>query len=737
MTDTIQERPEIIEQQERGKQETCSLAVKGLDCATCAEKVEKALMRRRGVLGVTIYLGAERVDVQFDPSAINRKAIVGVLNGLGIHVAAEKGAPAHGHEHGEKGSRRFELLRIAGVLFLVLLGLAGVGEGFLQEGKGLIHLWDIAALLIGGYPLLRHALIDLKEKSITADVFMALGVVSATAIGEFRSAAVISLFMLIAEILDSLTMDRSRSAIRELVSMAPKTARVKRGDAEREIPAEEVQKGDIVIVKPGEKIPVEGIVVSGSSFVNQAPITGESLPVEKKEGESVYAATINQHGILFVKVTHTGEDTTYARIIKLVEEAESSKAQVQKVADKFAAYFTPAILVVAVLTLLLTGKLTNAIAVLVVACPCTVAIATPLAVVAGMGRAAKRGIIIKGGRYLEALAKVDTLVMDKTGTLTVGDPVVTDIKGFSGHSDEEIIAFTAGTERYSEHPLARAIMKKALEMGIKIPEPDQCCVLPGMGIEAVVKDTSILLGSRELLLNKSIHLSAEVERYIAGREEEGKTVLLLARNGTGGPAGCDGPDGRNGWNGHNEMIIGVISVSDIVREGTAEALAELREMGFHEPVMLTGDNQRTARAIAAPLGIREVMSRLLPEDKVRKIKELVAGGRQVLMVGDGINDAPALAQAHVGVAMGAVGSDAAIEASDVALMRDEWKQIPEAIRIGRSTFAVIRQNIALGILFNVVGIALASAGILSPVGAAVAHIMPDILVFLNSSRLLK
>ncbi|MBZ0155197.1 MAG: cation-translocating P-type ATPase [Alphaproteobacteria bacterium] len=729
MIDTTEEHPEIIGRKERGKQETCSLAVKGLDCATCAEKVQRALMHHRGVLGVTIYLGTERVDVQFDPSVINKKAIIGTLNELGIKVAAERGA--HEHDHGGGASRRFELLRIAGVLFLVLLGLAGVGRGFLQERGGLIHIWDIAAILIGGYPLLRHAFIDLKEKAITADVFMALGVVSATAIGEFRSAAVISLFMLIAEFLDSFTMDRSRSAIRDLVGMAPKTARVKRGETEVEIPVEEVKKGDIVLVKPGEKIPVEGIIVSGSSFVNQAPITGESLPVEKKEGESVYAATINQHGILFVKVTHTGEDTTYARIIKLVEEAESSKAQVQKVADKFAAYFTPAILVVAVLTLLLTGKLTNAIAVLVVACPCTVAIATPLAVVAGMGKAAKRGIIIKGGRYLEALAKVDTLVMDKTGTLTIGDPVVTDIKGFSGHSDEEIIAFTAGTERYSEHPLARAIMKKALEIGIKIPEPDQCCMLPGMGIEAVVQGSNVLFGSRELLLNKSIHLSAEVEKYIAEREEEGKTVLLLAQ------AGSNGRNGSVGSNGHNGMIIGVISVADIVREGTAEAIAELREMGFHEPVMLTGDNQRTAHSIAATLGIEKVMFRLLPEDKVKKIKELVAGGRQVLMVGDGINDAPALAQAHVGVAMGAVGSDAAIEASDVALMRDEWKQIPEAIRIGRSTFSVIRQNIALGILFNVVGIALASVGILSPVGAAVAHIMPDVLVFLNSSRLLK
>ncbi|HCC69477.1 MAG TPA: hypothetical protein DEP99_06310 [Nitrospiraceae bacterium] len=631
---------------------TLSLTVKGLDCAACAGKIEK-----------------------------------------------------------EKGKWTVDLLRIGFVFLLIVLSLTGIAERLSP-----IDIFSIVAIVVGGYPLIKHAYIDLRNKAITANVFMALGVVAATAIGEFRSAAIIALFMLIAEFLESFTIEKARKAIKDLIEMAPKTARVKRGDIEVEIPVEDVKKGDIAVVKPGEKIPVEGVIVSGKGSVNQAPITGESMPIEKKEGDVVYAATINQLGVLFIKVTRTGQDTTYARIIKLVEEAEASKAPVQKVADKFAAYFTPAILVISVLTFLITWEITNAIAVIVVACPCTIAIATPLAVVASMGKAAKDGIIVKGGRYLEALAKVDTIVMDKTGTVTMGDPVVTDIKGFAEHDDKEIISCAAAVERYSEHPLAKAIIKKAAGIGAAVPEPDEYRVVPGMGIEATVNGKRIILGNRDMLRNKNILPSKGVEKYILEKEEEGKTALLLS---------------------HDGIVCGVICVADIIREGSIEAVASLKRLGFDEPIMLTGDNPRTANAIASALGIKNVMAQLLPEDKVNKIKELTAEGRRVLMVGDGINDAPALAQAHVGIAMGAVGSAAAIEASNVALMRDEWKQVPEAVMIGRKTFSIIKQNLAVGIIFNVVGVYLASIGILSPAMAAVAHVIPDVLVFLNSSRLLK
>ena len=692
---------------------TLILTVKGLDCAACAEKIEKALMRHKGIHGITVYLGAERADVQFEPSLIKEKSIIDTISGLGYKVFTGK-EEVSGKSFREmffRGEWTFDLLRIGFVFLLLAFSFTGITKSITA-----IDLFSILAVIIGGYPLIRHAFIDLKNRAVTADVFMALGVVAATAIGEFRSAAIIAFFMLISEFIDSFTMEKSRKAIKDLIDMAPKIARIKRGDAEVEIPVEEVKKGDIAVIKPGEKIPVEGVIISGKSSVNQAPITGESLPVEKKEGDVVFAATLNNLGVLFIKVTHTGQDTTYARIIKLVEEAEASKAPVQRIADKFAAYFTPAILAIAIITFLITWKITNAIAVVVVACPCTVAIATPLAVVASMGRAAKKGIIIKGGRYLEALAKVDTIVMDKTGTVTIGDPVVTDIKGFEGCDEDVIISYAAGVERYSEHPLAKAIIKKALDAKIEIPEPEEYKVIPGMGIEAVLTGSKIMLGSREMLRNSNITLSGDAEKYIHNREEEGKTALLLS---------------------HDGVICGVICVADIIREGSIEAISSLKKLGFDEPIMLTGDNPRTANAIASALGIKNVFAQLLPEDKVNKIKELASKGRRVLMVGDGINDAPALAQAHVGIAMGAVGSDAAIEASDVALMRDEWNQIPEAVMIGRKTFSIIKQNLAVGIIFNLVGISLASTGILSPAMAAVAHVMPDVLVFLNSSRLLK
>jgi Cu+-exporting ATPase len=708
------DNPMISDKNAENAQLLC-LYVGGLDCVACAEKMERTLSREAGVKSVAVYLSTKKIEISFSPSEITKKRILNVISGLGFEVPEEYAGPLKTRWRKLSGSRgwAYELSRICVVFLFIVLSYVLKREMFFGINA---DLFAILAVIIGGYPLIRHAITDLREKSITADVFMAIGVVAAAAIREFRSASIIALFMLVSELLESFTMEKARGSIRELIKMAPKTARVKRGDEEVELPVDKVVCGDVAVIRPGEQIPVEGIIVSGKSAVNQSPITGESLPVEKKEGDQVYAATINHLGILFVRVTHTGSDTAYSRIIRLAEEAESAKSRVQKVADRFASYFTPAILVVSVMAFLLTWKITNAIAVLVVACPCTVAIATPLAMVASIGKAARKGIVVKGGLYLEALAKVDTVVMDKTGTLTVGDPVVTDIRGFCGFSDEKVIEYTAAAERYSEHPLARAIIRKASEMQIDIPEPDNCSIVPGMGIEACANGTAILFGSRSIMVNKNVLIADEIESYVREREEEGKTVLLLA---------------------HDNSVCGAVSIVDVIREGTIEAIEALKKLGLGEPVMLTGDNERTARVVAESLGIRKVMAQLLPEDKVKKIKELTSQGRHVLMIGDGINDAPALAQAHVGIVMGAAGSGAAIEASDIALMRDEWEQVPEAVRIGRNTLKVIKQNLAAGILFNIIGITLASTGILSPAAAAMAHVMPDVLVFLNSSRLLK
>ena len=576
---------------------------------------------------------------------------------------------------------------------------------------------DIAGLLaalFGGLPLFRRAYLDLKSRKITAEVAMTIGMIAALSIGEFLSAAVIAFFMLIAEFLNEFTFSEGRSAIRGLIEISPKKAVVKRNDVEVEVDISEVKQGDIVIVKSGERIPVDGIVVAGQASINQAQITGESMPVEKDVGDEVFTGTINELGLIQVKTTKIGTDTTLARIIKLVEDAERSKAPIQKVADRFATYFVPLVLAVAFLTFIVTKNIISSIAVVVVACPCAVALATPLAVVASVGKAAKRGIIIKGGIYLEELGRIDTVVMDKTGTLTIGKPRVTDIKGFDDHDERELLTIAAIAEKHSEHPLANSILDTAKDYGIEIPEHQECQVIRGKGVIAICNDQTLILGNRELLKDSDIDIPTQIESYMLHEEENGKTAMLVA---------------------HDGKVCGVISVSDTLREDAVHALKELNDRGVRL-IMLTGDNPRTAQAVAKKAGISEVFAGMLPEGKVDVVRKLVKEGKKVVMVGDGINDAPALAQASVGIAMGAAGTDAAIEAADVALMTDDLTKIPEAIKIGDQAFKVIKQNIAASIIFNIVGVTLASMGLLSPTMAAVAHALPDFILFLNSSRLI-
>ncbi|MBI3354302.1 MAG: cadmium-translocating P-type ATPase [Nitrospirae bacterium] len=682
---------------------TCELNIAGMDCASCAGKIEKGLKSINGVKDVSVNFGAGKAKVSFNPASVNLEKIKKGIESLGYKVKE--------NEKDEGNKETLDIIRMAVVGILILIGWSGILSPLIRY-----DIASIIAALIGGYPLVKKAFIDLKTKTITADVFMALGVVAAAIIGEFLSSAVIAFFMLIAEYLDKLTMDKARRALYELIKLSPKSARIVKDGREIEIAIEEIKKGDVVIVRPGERIPVDGRIVEGSSFVNQATITGESMPVEKGSGDEVYSATINDAGLLKIKAIHAGADTTLAKIIHLVEEAESAKAPVQRIADKFAAYFTPAILLIAGLTFLISGNFIYAIAVIVVACPCTVAIATPLAIVAGTGKAARKGIIIKGGIYLEALAKIDTVVMDKTGTITIGEPRITDIKAFAEHNEDEILTMAAAVERYSEHPLSKAIIKKAEDEGIHIPEPQDFQIIPGQGVMARYNGTSVLLGSRELLKGGKVTLTAEIEAYMKAREEEGKTALLIS---------------------HDSEVCGVIAVSDVVRKESIEAIKEIKDAGIKNIIMLTGDNWRTARAIAGQVGIDNVEAELMPEDKVKKVQELLSKGRKVAMVGDGINDAPALAMADVGIAMGVAGTDVAIEAADVALMRDDWRQIPEAIRIGRKTFGVIKQNLAIGIVFNIIGVSLAATGVLTPMMAAVAHVLPDVIVFANSARVIR
>jgi len=610
-----------------------------------------------------------------------------------------------------EGDRRLDIFRLTFIAIAIVLSWLGIWRLFFPY-----DYVALTAVMIGGLPIFKAAYTALRSKSVTMEVAMSVGIVASLLVGEFLAATVITFFTLAAEFIDEFTIRKARAAIRELIEFAPKNAAVRRNGEEVELPVDEIMRGDTVIVRPGEKIAVDGKVTRGSATINQAPITGESIPVEKNIGDLVFAGTINQAGLLEVDVARVGKDTTLGRIVRLVEEVERTKSPVQKFADRFASRFVPIVLLLAFLTFILTRNITSAIAVMVVACPCAIAMATPLAVVASVGRAARKGIIIKGGIYLEKLIQVDTIVLDKTGTLTLGEPRVIDVKRFGACSEEEIVTYAAVAEKHSQHPFARAIMRKADEYKPKVPDHKECEIIAGKGVVCDYNESRVIVGSRELLHEKGIAIPKEAEEYMSRREMEGKTSVMIA---------------------HDEELCGVICLGDILRRDVAQAVADLKKLGLDKMLMLTGDNPRTAATIASQVGITEVKAGLMPDEKVERIRELTKEGRKILMVGDGVNDAPALAQADVGVAMGVAGTDVAIEVADVVLMTDDFGNLTEAIKVSRKTFNIIRQNIFASILFNVVGIALASTGVISPSMAAVAHVLPDFILFTNSFRLIR
>jgi len=687
--------------------------VEDLCCADCPVSIQKALASVVGIKELKVLPTSEKLLVTYDATRLNLDEIVRRIETLGYRVKDEK------HEQGLSGrglSQMVPFVFVSTIAILVILEIA-------LERLGLLELAEIptpiliAATLVGGFPIFREALEGLRSRQVTADLLMSVAIGAAVSIREFSAALLIVFFMSIAHFLERFTVRKSREAIDELIKLVPKTARVRRGGSEVEIDADELMIGDLVIVRPGERIPADGVILKGRSSVDQAPITGESIPTEKDEGDTVFAGTINQLGVLEFNVNRIGRDTTLGRIISLVEEAEASKAPIQKFADRYSSYYLPVVLLASVITFALTRVPTHAIAVLVVACPCAIALATPLSVVASVGSSAKRGVLIKGGLFLENLARVDTVIVDKTGTLTLGKPQVTDVIRYSGVTESELIGLAASAETYSEHPLASAVLEYAKSRGIQIEPVSEFVANPGKGITCRLKGKRVIVGNMELLDSENVQFEKDtvVER-LRELEKQGKTVLLV---------------------GLDSNLVGMIAVADVIRGEVASALTELKRMGIREFVLLTGDNERVAAAVAKSLGISVFKANLLPEDKIAEVQRLQAQGRKVAMIGDGVNDAPALAQADVGIAMGVTGSDVALEAAPLALMRDDWTQIPIVVRIARRTVRTIRQNVAFGILFNVAGVLLASVGILTPILAAAAQSLPDVVVFLNSSRLLR
>ena len=695
---------------------TIELKVKGLCCADCVANVEKTLKNTIGVENLKILMASEKAIVNYDELKTAPDKLIEKIEGLGYKVSIPTIVIT------ERPAKKKNLARILRLTFITIISIVALSEillgylGILKRGIQFIPLpLILSAIFLGGYPIFKKAFLGVLNRQINVDLVMSLGIIGASLIGEFTASMLVAFFMNLAHYLEDFIVTKSRKAIKELLKIAPACARVKLDEKEMEVSISEIRHGDIVVVRPGEKIAVDGIVKSGQSSVNQASITGESIPVEKMPGDEVFAGTLNESGYLEIDTRKVGEETTLGKIIKLVEEAEANKAPIQRFADRFATYFLPSALTFAFLTYLISGKAIYAVAVLVAACPCAVGLATPLSVIASVGSGAKRGLLIKGGLYLEALAKVDCVVMDKTGTVTFGKPQVTEIVSLNNLSLQEILGLAASVERYSEHPLASAILEEAKTRGIEIAEPEGFEYLIGKGISGNVRGKVIALGNQRFLDEKGITISQYARMKAQELEEKGNTALFLSVD---------------------SEASGIIAVSDVIREEVPRAIEELKKLGIKKLVLLTGDNERVASAISRSIGITEYRANLLPQGKLKIVKSLQDDGHKVCMIGDGVNDAPALTQADVGIAMGVAGTDVAIEAAHVALMRDDWSQIPQAIKVGRRTYRIIRQGIALSITWDIITMGLASVGILSPVLAAAFEELPTLAVAANASRLL-
>lgn len=592
------------------------------------------------------------------------------------------------------------------ILFVIVVG-EWLGL-FQQLTEGVPFLVGLVLVVFAGWPIFRNVVRAALHRQVISHTLMTLGVLAALVVGEWTTALVIVFFMRVGEYVEHFTTEGARRAVKDLTALTPQTARVEREGSEQEVSIFEVQSGDAVVVRPGEKIPVDGEVISGQATLDQSVITGESMPVEVAAGSQVFAATIARLGSLRIRTTRVGADTTFGRVVKMVEEAEANRAGVQRFADKFSAYFLPVVATIAALTYIIGHDPLATAAVLVVACSCSVALATPIAMLASIGAGAKHGLLIKGGKYLELLARADVVLLDKTGTLTLGKPQVTDIVSLNGMERSEILQMAASAERFSEHPLAEAVRLAARQQNIPEIEPQYFESLPGKGVRAQVAEHRIAVGNRHMIPEAaSLPISVEFER-------QGKSLLYLSQD---------------------DELIGVIAAADTLRSEVPEALAKLRELGIQRIELLTGDNERTAAALADKIGV-VFRSGLLPEDKIAIVKAYQAQGHTVVMVGDGVNDAPALAQANVGIAMGAAGTDIAIEAAHIALMREDWGLIPEVLQIARRTMGVVKMNLGFTAVYNVVGITLAALGLLPPGIAAAAQSLPDIGILANSSRLI-
>lgn len=698
--------------------------VEGFSCANCAGKFEKNVKELPGVQDAKVNFGASKIDV-YGTVTVEQLEQAGAFENLKVFpekLANPRSRTANIEEEKIPFYKKHPTL-----MFASLLIVFGYVSLFVNgEDNVVTVLLFISSIVTGGHALFKVGLQNLVKLDFDMKTLMTVAVIGAAIVGEWAEAAVVVILFAISEALERFSMDRARESIRSLMDLAPKDALIRRNGREIQVPVEDIMIGDKMIVKPGQKIAMDGIVVKGHSAVNQAPITGESVPVAKTVDDEVFAGTLNGEGLLEVKVTKIAEDTTISRIIHLIEEAQGERAPAQKFVDQFAKYYTPIIMVIALIVAIIPplffgGGWGNwayqGLAVLVVGCPCALVISTPISIVSAIGNAAHKGVLIKGGIHLEQLGTIKAIAFDKTGTLTKGVPVVTDIL-FDGQIDEkEFLAIVAALESRSQHPLASAIVNKAEKEKVPYQElvVEDFTSITGRGIKGIVDGTTYYIGNPQLFRDLKL-VGLKFEHEMKTLQKDGKTVMVI---------------------GTEQIVLGVIAVADEVRKTSREVVEKLHELGIEHTTMLTGDHKGTAEAIGNIVGVRDIQFELMPEDKLSHIKKIEADYGKVAMVGDGVNDAPALAASTVGIAMGGAGTDTAIETADIALMGDDLSKLPFAVRLSRKTLNTIKANIIFSIGIKIFALLLVIPGWLTLWIAILSDVGATILVALNGLRLMK
>ena len=634
-----------------------------------------------------------------------------------IHLKKEKNNVTDQIKGNQDNSKYKDIAILA--IVPVLVGLLIVASWTLAHWKLGPHFVNaglaIFATVFGGFQRFITGFKDIFNRRITVNVFVVVALIATLAIGEFRPAAIIVFIMAVAGALESYTLDKTKKSILALLDFAPKMATVRREGEEVVVPVSELQLGDIIVVKPGTRIPVDGVVTAGASSVNQAPITGEFMPVEKFPGSTVFSGTLNESGRLDIRTEKVGEETTLAKIVHLVQEAQGTRAPIQNLADRFTSWFLPLVILLAIIAFFTSGDIKVAVSVLLVACPCAFAIATPTAVAAGVSNMARRAVLIKGGIFLELGHKIDHLLVDKTGTFTFGRPKVMEIASFNGAKEDEVLQMACIAEKYSEHPLARSILAAGKERKLEIPDPEHFASSTGMGVEAKWNSVKILVGKNTFLKDAGVPLNSFAYDKVAYQSEKGRTAVLVAVN---------------------NKAIGMLAIADEIRPEIFETIRSLKALGVKRITMLTGDHPQVAEAVAREIGVDDFQADMFPEQKQDFVRKMQAEGHVVGMIGDGINDAPALALADVGIAMGAAGTDVAIETADVTLMNDNLSGVADFIWMSGKVLRRIKLNIFFSMVYNVIGLTLSIMGLMTPVIAVIFQEAGCVTVVLSSTLLL-